>query len=235
MKLLELYEDLFQYICRLNRVGRTQAHPEYARVRSEVRELLDQVERNASGDVRLLNQVKRLALPMVFFVDNLICTSRLDFALQWATDRLANERNELAGDERFFVDFLEPDLKEPSEEAAERLAVYYLCLGLGFTGMYQGQPEQIRRYMDQIFPRVRQWIDSDPRTKISEEAYRYTDTRELTEPPSRKIVFVAIAFLFLSLSVLVVYYALYANAVGKLTDSVVQVLDETQKAESGGR
>src|ERR1035441_1533239 len=39
MKLLELYEDLFQYVCRLNRAAKTPAHPEYARVRSEVKDL----------------------------------------------------------------------------------------------------------------------------------------------------------------------------------------------------
>jgi type IV/VI secretion system ImpK/VasF family protein len=228
MKLLEQYEDLFQYMCRLNRVTRTQAQPEPTRVRSEVKELLEQVFRNASSDVQLLNQAKRLELPLLFFVDNLVCTSRLQFATQWAENRLAKERGELAGDERFF-DLLEQDLKDTSEEAAERLAVYYVCLGLGFMGMYQAQPEQIRRYMEQIFPRIRQWIDSDPRTKVSEEAYRPTDTRVLTEPPSRKIVLVAIGFVFLTLSVLVVYYALYANASSGLTHSIQQIIGNSQK------
>ena len=224
MKLLELYEDFFQYVCRLNRAARTQAQPEYARVRAEVKDLLDQVIRNASSDVRLLNQVKRLELPMVFFIDNLICTSRLKFATQWAENRLATERNELAGDERFFVDFLEKDLEDTSDEAVERLAVYYACLGLGFTGMYIAQPETIRRYMERAFPRIRQWIDADPRTKVSEEAYRYTDTRVLTEPPSNRIILVALLFVFLSLSVLTVCYALYANAVHDLRVYVGEIL-----------
>src|SRR5437764_714967 len=178
MNLLELYEDLFQYMCRLNRAAKTDAQPEYARVRGEIETLVKDVTRNASSDVRLLNQTKKLELPMVFFVDNLICTSRLKFAMQWVEKRLAKDmHNELAGDERFF-DFLEQDLADTSEEAAERLAVFYVCLGLGFTGMYQGRPEQIRKYTEQIFPRMRQWVDNDPRTKISEEAYRYTDTRK---------------------------------------------------------
>ena len=151
MKLLELYEDLFQYVCRLNRAAKTPAHPEYARVRSEVKDLLAQVLRNAASDVRLLNQAKSLELPMIFFVDYLACSSRLKFATQWAENRLAKERNELSGDEKFF-DLLEAELKDTSEEAAERLAVYYVCLGLGFMGMYQTQPEQIRRYTEQIFP-----------------------------------------------------------------------------------
>jgi type IV/VI secretion system ImpK/VasF family protein len=230
MKLLELYENLFQYICRLNRASKAPTQPEYARVRSEVKELFSEAERSASGDVRLHNQVRALELPMIFFVDNLICTSRLKFAAQWAESRMAKDRNELAGDERFF-DFLDQDLKDTSEEAVERLAVYYVCLGLGFMGMYQGQTDQIRRYMEQIFPRVRQWIDIDPRTKISEEAYKFTDTRVLTEPPSNKIILVAVIFAFLSLSVLVVYYALYAKAVSKLSESAGVIVESAQSAE----
>jgi type IV/VI secretion system ImpK/VasF family protein len=230
MKLLELYENLFQYVCRLNRAAKTHAQPEYVRVRSEVKELLAEVERSASADVRLLNQVRQLELSMIFFVDNVICTGHLKFAAQWAENRLAKERNELAGDERFF-DFLDQDLKDTSEEAAERLAVYYACLGLGFMGMYQGQTDQVRRYLDQIFPRIRQWVDNDPRTKISEEAYKFTDTRVLTEPPSNKIILVTMIFAFLSLSVLIVYYALYANAVGKLSKSVGEIVTQGEQAE----
>ena len=182
MNLLELYEDTFQYVCRLNRAAKAESQPDYGRVRAEIKALFDEVAKHASTDVRLLNQVKRLELPMIFFIDNLICTSRLKFAIRWSENRLAKERNELAGDERFF-DFLEQDLTDTSEEAAERLAIYYTMLGLGFTGMYQAQPEQIRRYLDQIFPRVRPWMDPDPSAKISDDAYRHTDTRLLTEPP----------------------------------------------------
>ena len=228
MKLLELYEDLFQYVCRLNRAAKTPAQPEYARVRSEVKDLLGLAVRNAASDVRLLNQSKSLELPMMFFVDYLICSSRLKFATQWAENRLAKERNELSGDEKFF-DLLEADLKDTSEEAAERLAVYYVCLGLGFMGMYQTQPEQIRRYLEQIFPRVRQWIDTDPRTKISEEAYKYTDTRVLTEPPGNKIILVAIAFVFVSLSVLAICWALYAKAESVLSSSVDSIVKQEEK------
>lgn len=223
MNLLDTYEELFQYMCRLNRAAKTDAHPDYARVRGEVKAMLDEIGRSAISDVRLSNQIKRVELPIIFFVDNLICTSRLKFAPQWAENRLAKEKNELAGDERFF-DFLDQDLTDTSEEAAERLAVYYVCLGLGFTGMYQGQPEQIRVYMEKIFPRIRQWMDNDPRAKISEEAYRCTDTRVLTEPPSRKIVMVAILFLFFSLSALMIYYALYYKASSELTDSIGKIM-----------
>jgi type IV/VI secretion system ImpK/VasF family protein len=223
MKLLELYEGLFQYICRLNRASKGQTHPEYSRVRSEIKGLIDDISRGAASDPALSSQVKQLEEPMIFFVDNMIATSRLNFAAQWASKRLAAERNELAGDERFFVDFLEKDLVNTSPEAAERLAVYYVCLGLGFSGMYQGQPEQIRRYMDQIFPRIRQWLDSE-RSKITEQAYLCTDTRELTEPPNDKIALMAVAFVFLILCVVAICYGLYYKASSDLTDSVNQII-----------
>jgi type IV/VI secretion system ImpK/VasF family protein len=226
MRLLELYEGLFQYVCRLNRAAKAQAHPEHARVRAEVKALFEEINRNAATDVALLNQVKKLELPLIFFVDDLISTGRLKFASQWAANRLATERNELAGAERFFVDFLDRDLTDPGSEAAERLAVYYSCLGLGFTGMYQGQPDQLRRYIEQIYPRIRQWMDSDPRAKISAAAYQHTNTQVLTEPPSNKIIFVAVLFLFLSLCVLVVYYGLYYHASDNLTRSVKEIINQ---------
>jgi len=232
MKLLEIYEDLFQYICRLNRIAKTQTQPDYARVRAEVKDLLEQAVRSSSGDPRLLNQVKRLELPMIFFVDFQVRTSRLKFAAQWAENSLAKDRNELAGDERFFVDFLEKDLEDTSDEAVERLAVYYVCLGLGFSGMYVAHPEKLRQYVERIFPRIKQWVDADPKTRISPEAYQHTDTRVLTEPPGKMITLVAIAFVFLTLSVLVIHYALYARAVDKLSDSIKVIQKEAAKGYS---
>ncbi len=231
MKLLDLYEDLFQYLCRLNRIARTPKHPELAMVRQEIRDLLARILQKASSDGLLLEQVKKLELPVIFFVDNIICTSRLQFASQWAQSRLAVERNELAGDERFF-ELLDADLADTSQEAAERLAVYYVCLGLGFTGMYIGQPEHLRIYMDKIFPRIRLWVDADPRSRISEEAYNSIDTRVLTEPPSSKIILVVIAFVFLSLSILVIYIGLYAKAVGDLTSSLEVIKEQAARSAS---
>jgi type IV/VI secretion system ImpK/VasF family protein len=223
MKLLELYEALFQYVCRLNRAAKGQTHPDFARVRSEIKSIFEDINRSAAADMALLGQVRLLEAPMIFFVDNLIATSRLNFAPQWASNRLAAERNELAGDERFFVDFLDKDLVNPNPDAAERLAVYYVCLGLGFSGMYQGQPEQIRRYLEQIFPRIRQWMDSE-KSKISEQAYVCTDTRVLTEPPNDKVILLMVAFIFLVLCVLVICYGLYYIASSELTDSVNQII-----------
>ena len=211
--------------------GRTAHHPDFNRVRSEIKGMLEDISRNTAADVALANQARQVERPLIFFVDNLICNSRLNFASRWISNRLASDYNELAGDERFFTDFLDRDLADPNPEAAERLAVYYVCLGLGFTGMYVAQPEKIRDYMEKIFPRVRQWMDSDPRTKISEQAYGCTDTRILTEPPSDKILLVVVAFVFLCLSVLVISYGLYFKASADLKHSVGQIIEQAQNGK----
>ena len=94
--------------------------------------------------------------------------------------------------------------------------------------MYQGQPEQVRRYLEQVFPRIRRWMDVDPRTRISEEAYRHTDTRALSEPQGNKIALVLVIFVFLSLSALVVCYGLYANASENLRNSITTIEKDAQ-------
>ena len=57
---------------------------EYARVRADVKGLIEDITRNTSADVRMAGQVRRLEMPIIFFVDNVISTSRLKFAAQWA-------------------------------------------------------------------------------------------------------------------------------------------------------
>jgi type IV/VI secretion system ImpK/VasF family protein len=227
MTLLELCEPLFQYVCQLNRMGRSGGSPDYLRVRGEVKALLAEGNQKANTDARLANQYKKLELALMFFADSMIASSKLGFAGQWHQNRLAYELKEKAGDEKFF-DLLEGTLNDPSEEAEERLAVFYVCLGLGFGGMYVGQPEQLRKYMNSIFPRIRHRIDYDLTTKICADAYKSVDTRSFLQPPSHRILVMVILFLFLSLSVLALYYGMYMSASDTLRSSLEQVIRQDQ-------
>ena len=115
-------------------------------------------------------------------------------------------------------------------EAADRLSVYYVCLGLGFTGMYVGQPEKIREYMDENLP-ARPAVDGlrpahqDQRAGVFLHGYA-----DLTDPPGDKILLVVVAFV-LSLSVLVISYGLYYKASSDLKDSVGQITHQAQGAK----
>ena len=142
----------------------------------------------------------------------------LPFAAQWNQNRLAYERNELAGDEKFF-DLLDEDMKDPSDEASERLAVFYICVGLGFTGIYFKQPEFLRKTMFTIAPRIKRWIDADEAAKICPDAYEGVDSRDLTEPPSKKVLVVSLVFASLIAAALFSYIWLYHRSASELTSS----------------
>src|SRR6476660_873270 len=99
----------------------------------------------------------------------MISESALPFAAEWNQNRLAYDRQELAGDEKFF-DMLEETTKESGDDATERLAVFYLCLGLVFTGSYFKHPEFLRKTMLALSSRVRHLMENDPSAKLCPEA-----------------------------------------------------------------
>lgn len=247
MTLLELTEPVFQYVCRLNRLARKSGAPsagdtsvlakspsgasprvaslDYAVVRSEVKALIEDLIQKSSGEMRLSMQAKKMELPLLFFVDSMIAESSLPFAGQWNQNRLAYERNELAGDEKFF-DLLEETMKDSSEDASERLAVFYNCIGLGFSGIYFRQPEYLRKTMLTIAPRIRHLVEADQTAKICPDAYEGIDTRNLVEPPGSKMMFVGILFLCFILSVGITYVFLYLSASRSLSSSMDLILNQ---------
>jgi type VI protein secretion system component VasF len=249
MTLLELTEPVFQYVCRLNRLARKSggsstgetsfiakgpgsqpaapkvASLDYAVVRSEIKAIFEDLAARSNGDMRLNMQYKKVELPLIFFVDSMISDSTLSFAGQWNQNRLAYDRNELAGDEKFF-DLLDETMKDSSEDASERLAVFYTCVGLGFSGIYFKQPEYLRKTMLTIAPRIRHLVEADQTAKICPDAYEGIDTRNLVQPPSSKMVFVGILFACFVLSVLITYIFLYRSASSSLSNSMEEILKQ---------
>jgi type VI protein secretion system component VasF len=259
MTLLELTEPLFQYICRLNRIARrgksgetttfltktaaaaaSVAGPAAAPgrgaaldevvVRSEIKALLEDLVSKASVDLRLSQQVGKIELPLIFFIDSMIAESALPFAAQWNQHRLAYDREELAGDEKFY-DLLDETLKESGEDAAERLAVFYICIGLGFSGIYFKQPEFLRKTMLGIAPRIRHLVENDQTARICPEAYQGIDTRNLVEPPGNRMVLVGLVFGCFTLAVLISYVLMYREASRNLNNSIEEVLRQDLAAE----
>ena len=222
MTLLELTEPILQQVCRLNRLARKSggapsgdtsfiakgsgtphtaprlASLDYAVVRSEVKAMFEDLLSKSNSDIRLNMQAKKMELPLLFFVDSMISDSALPFAGQWNQNRLAFERSELAGDEKFF-DLLEETLKDNSEDASERLALFYTCIGLGFTGIYFRQTEFLRSTMQRIAPRIRHVVEADTAARICPESYEGVDTRNLIQPPSSRMILVTVSYTHLTL------------------------------------
>ena len=224
MTLFDLYEPLFQYICMLNRIARKGSNEaiEYDSLRTEIVSLLDSINKRAQTDPLLALQAKKLEMPVTFFVDSMISESNLQCAAQWHKNRLAYSHNELAGDEKFF-DLLDETLNDPSPEATERLIIYYVCMGLGFTGWYGGQPEYLRRKMETVAKRI--GVDElNKVARICPEAYEHLDSRNLIESPGSRIGAIALAFLALSLVALAVNFYLFRIGLIGLTESLQEIL-----------
>jgi type IV/VI secretion system ImpK/VasF family protein len=223
MTLLELCEPLFLYICRLNRSARKGGSHDLSRVRGEVKALLEQARGRATAEPRLIDQFEKIELVLLFFVDFMVKESPMPGAREWK--ELAFEHNELAGDEKFF-DVLEETLGEPSESASERLSVFYVCMGLGFTGFYTGQPEYLRKKMLQCSARLKGLKQHDEVERICPEAYENVDTRNLVEPPGKKLLGIAIALVGLIIVLFVANLYLFLWTSQDLTKAMDAIIHQ---------
>ena len=192
-------------------------------MRSRIKVILEDMRGQAAGDPRLSPQFKKMEQPLVFFVDSMIADSKVPFAKKWDQDRLAYSFNELAGDEKFF-DLFDETLREQGDDATERLATYYTCIGLGFTGWYAGQPEYLRKKMLEVAPRIRHLIESDTTVRVCPEAYGNVDTRDLVEPPSSKMVVILIIFVVFMLTTLACNFFLFQQASTQLTSALSEII-----------
>jgi type IV/VI secretion system ImpK/VasF family protein len=226
MTLLELCEPLFLKICELNRMARSGQSQEFQEARAQLRELLDEIQQNATANGKMATQARKLEQPLTFFVDSMIATSKLKFAPEWQQNRLAKEKfNILTGDSDF-PRMLKETLDDTSDDAAERLAVFYVCLGLGFMGALVVQPAKVKEYMDQISPRIKHLMDVETKARLCPDAYNYLDTRNLIPPPTNRLVFVLILFIFLCLATVVACVGMYVNATGDLGKALDTIMKQ---------
>lgn len=222
MTLLELCEPLFQYVARLCRSARMGYALEMGQVQSDIKRVFQEMKAAVSGSPDLARQYEKVELPLIFFVDFMIKESRLSFAGAWV--ELGREKNELAGDEKFF-DLLDVDLADPSESATERLVIYYTCLGLGFTGIYTGQPESILRLVSEMSARISGMMDADQKSHVCPEAYENVDSRDFVVPPGAKLVGIGIALVGLLVVWSIAYLFLFmrtSSGVARAVDTIVQ-------------
>ncbi len=193
MNLLEACEPLLQYICRLNRSARKGVSLEVNQVRAEVEQLFNEIASRAAS-AGLSEQYEKIRIPLIYFVDFMIKESELEFARDWK--EMAADENLFGGDEAFW-DELEETLADQSAAAKERLEVFYVMVGLGFTGFYTGQPEFLRKKMLEMSARIRPGARNAEAGKICPEAYEHVDTSDLIQPPGRSLMGIVLVLVVL--------------------------------------
>ena len=222
MKALLLYDPLLQYLCQVNRLARSGAPLSYGDVRGKIMGLLSAIDQKANEDLALQDHVRHLKTPVNYFVDDVIAQNpRLSFAKRWNSERLGYAKDGLAGDEAFFTNHLDKELQQPpSKVLAERLLVYYVCLGLGFQGYFFNDPERLRNYVRRITAAIRPWLVEDTVEKLMPQAYQYTDTRDFVRPPELRSSILFAGIISLLLAGLPIYAFLAKGLVEKLDNQI---------------
>lgn len=216
----DICDPLFQYVCRQNRAAQRGVSTDGGQVRSELKSMLADLRMQAEA-TGLGDQFSQVRLPLVGFVDFMMRESKHPFSRTWRS--LAEEEKQLGLDQRFF-EMLDETLADSSEKATERLAVFHTCIGLGFTGMYIGQPDHLRRKQLEITARIRNKFDTDPAARITPEAYEQTDKRVLQQPVAQGVVSWVILLVVLTVGAVVSNVSLYKSAARKLDASLTKVI-----------
>jgi type VI protein secretion system component VasF len=229
MTLVEICEPLLQYVARLNRLGRKGGRADFGVVRSEIKAIFAEMRAKADATPGMVGPYNEIELVLMFFVDSMILNSKLGSS--WKP--LSAERGELGFEEKFW-DLLEDALKDPSDSATQRLAVFYVCIGLGFTGLYTGQPDYIKRKMLEISARLRGQIDADQAARICPDSYENIDSRNLTQPPNRSVTGLVIALVALTCVLLVAYVQMFRHASQQLSGSLTKIQQTHENAGKPG-
>jgi type IV/VI secretion system ImpK/VasF family protein len=235
MSLIEVCEPIFVYVCALRRAAARGAEIRAEAVRSEVKGVFAMMHSAAVTDAELESQYEQVELPLLFFVDYMILESPFGFARNWQP--LAYERNELAGDQKFF-DMLEETLGDTTDEADERLAVFHTCLGLGFTGMHEAGSDYLIRARRRVYARVRKAAGVKSAERICPEAYAHVDTSNFIQQTGRKLGAMALALLGLIGVLLAANFFLFrytSEAMGVVLNEIVKKSGAPAAAAAPGR
>ncbi len=232
MTLVEICEPLFQYVCRLNRMGRKGGRPDAGAIRADINQIFAEMRAKADAAPNLSPAYQRVELPLCFFVDSMILNGPLEIPGGWKA--ISHERREMAFEAKFW-DLLEEQLRDPSDPATQALGVYYVCIGLGFQGQHMGEPDVIRRKMLEISSRLRGSIDADAAARICPDAYEQADTRNLTRPPGRSLMGLVIGVVVMAVVLIVAYVQLFRSTSEDLRGSLDDIGQSvTRAAESAG-
>ncbi|MBX3382440.1 MAG: DotU family type IV/VI secretion system protein [Phycisphaeraceae bacterium] len=232
MTLVDICEPVFQYVCRLNRLSRKGGRQDWGLIRGEIVAIVSEVKSKAES-AGYASVWDRADLVLTYFIDSMILSSRIGQQGGWKP--LSHERGKLGFEEEFW-ELLEDALKDPSDQATQLLGVFYVCIGLGFTGYYTGQPDYIKRKQLEVSSRLRGMVDADMAARICPDAYENVDTRNLTQPPNRSLAGLAILAVGLLIVVLVSYVFFFKHASQELDKSLGGVRQgwEQGKEKRGG-
>jgi type VI secretion system protein ImpK len=172
------FQEVFTAVVRL-RYNR-QAVSDAETFRAQMRQALRVAEQEARSRGCSAEDVKQVIFAVVAFLDESVLTSRNPVFVNWPRLPLQAELfgHQLAG-EIFFQELQKALNRSDSQETADLLEVYYLCLLLGFKGRYAagGDLRSVMAATQEKIRRIRGPLGSlSPRGAIPADAVRMSQT-----------------------------------------------------------
>ena len=172
------FQEVFTAVVRL-RYNR-QAVVDADTFRAQMRQALRVAEQEARSRGSSAEDVKQVIFAVVAFLDESVLTSRNPVFVNWPRLPLQAELfgHQLAG-EIFFQELQKSLNRSDSQETADLLEVYYLCLLLGFKGRYAagGDLRSVMAVTQEKIRRIRGPIGAlSPRGAIPADAVRMIQT-----------------------------------------------------------
>ena len=209
-RLALLYEGILTAICRVH--SGKQSVQDLEVFRGRMKDALSEVASTAARQGYATEDVKASTFAVVAFLDEVVLTAPGTGATNWIGKNLGEELfDERSAGELFFkrLDALRAD--RDSQNLAEVLEVYYLCLLLGYEGKFAGGA---RGELHQIMANLRERIERI----LGQDTGLSPDRALPAEPPAPPIVvdpfnrqlrlFALAALLFALLSYLGFYFQL---------------------------
>ena len=222
MNLLELCEPTFLYICKVNRIYRNGGKLDLQKVQTDIADLRGEIQSKLIQEDSILNQqFESIELAYIYFIDSMLVAAGLT---EWNDNRIAvTEFNRRAGDNEFF-DLLYDTEAEVGDDADGKLAFYYSCIGLGFTGMYEDDPKHLHEIMQRLEPRVRVFMDRDVISRITPEAYSHN--LEMNVSPETAPRYLGLLFLSVGaiLAIIISIFYLYFDAFSSLSKVLKKII-----------
>ncbi len=151
--LVDVCDPMFQFACSFNRAVRDGQRP--APALAVVRAALERVFRNMATlavEAGQEEQYDKVRPVLAFFIDLAILTSPAPWRADWP--KLSEEDfGEQAPGTQFFVLLRETEA-DRSDDATERLKIFYTCLCLGFEGQHRDDPGQLHIIMEGLANRL---------------------------------------------------------------------------------
>jgi len=181
MNLFDLTNDWFAYIRLIAGEGEniTISAEE---MKNRLISMVEEMEQKAAADTELKKQFEDVRYPLIVFGDEVLITSGWSESGSWAGDRLEMYYFQtMVGGEKFYKDL---DALRKRRVDPEVLGIFFLCIALGFRGIYfddmdqlksiqmelcNSLPQKLNSRMDDLFPEayLKEARDYTPRPMAS--------------------------------------------------------------------